>query len=43
MPTPLTGPVTVQLKQASDTVCWQAVYNAPFGKNDGVNFNDKND
>ena len=39
----LTGPITVQLSQTSSSLCWQAVYPAPFQKNDGVTFNDKSD
>jgi hypothetical protein len=39
----LTGPIRVQLRQSSSSVCWQAVFPAPFSKNDGVNFNDKTD
>jgi cysteine-rich repeat protein len=42
---PLTGPVRVQLKQTSGTVCWEATYSSPFVKNDGLSgsFLDKAD
>jgi hypothetical protein len=40
---PLTGPVTVQLQQASGGVCWGAAYGAPFLVNDGTSFKDKSD
>ncbi len=39
----LIGPVTVQLKQASEAVCWEAIYSVPFSKNDGTSFGDKSD
>ena len=41
--TSLTGPIVVQLRQSSDTVCWQATYGLPFAKNDGVSFTAKAD
>ncbi len=37
------GPITVQLRRAGASVCWQAVFHTPFTKNDGVVFNDKSD
>jgi hypothetical protein len=39
----LTGPLTVQLSRGGSSTCWQAVYGAPFGKNDGATFSDKSD
>lgn len=39
----LVGPVIVQLKQASEAVCWEATFSVPFGKNDGASFGDKSD
>jgi len=39
---PLAQPVTVQLRNG-DGVCWEAVYGAPAGKNDGAQFKDKSD
>ena len=38
----LTSPLTVQLKSTSG-ICWEAVYSAPFLKNDGVTLRDKAD
>ncbi len=38
----LTSPLTVQLKNSAG-VCWEAVYTAPFIKNDGATFKDKAD
>jgi hypothetical protein len=40
---PLTGPVEVQLKQASNVVCWGAKFSIPFTKNDAASFLDKSD
>jgi len=39
----LTGPIDVQLKQVSGTVCWGATFSAPFTKNNGVILSDKSD
>jgi hypothetical protein len=41
----LAGPVRVQLVRSggAEEVCWEAVYSAPFLKNDGVSFVDKAD
>jgi cysteine-rich repeat protein len=38
-----TGPVVVQLQPTTQSACWEAVYSAPFGKNDGTSFVDKAD
>ena len=38
-----TGPIDVQLKQASEAVCWGATFRPPFTKNDGEIFRDKSD
>ncbi len=39
----LAGPIRVQLVRSggAQEVCWEAVYDAPFLKNDGVSFVDK--
>jgi len=39
----LAGPIRVQLVRGggAQEMCWEAVYDAPFLKNDGVSFVDK--
>ena len=39
----LTGPIDVQLRKSTGSVCWGATYSPPFLQNDGVTFKDTAD
>jgi hypothetical protein len=41
--TSLTGPIEIELNQASGAVCWGATFSLPFTKHDAGAFLDKSD